>query len=155
VGEGDLSIFRQRVNGTGTAERLTNAGDGHHPIWPPNGAELLFTPGLGNRLSAVRVTTQAAFTFGDATPVPRPFPNVSGASERPYDVSRDGQQFLGLVEAARTQSAVPATPRIYVVLNWFEKLDRKAPRMAEDFKENPFRAGSQQTADPSAACGTP
>ena len=79
------------------------------------------------RLNAVRVTTQPSFTFGEATPVPRPFQSAAPGFERPYDISRDGQRFLGLIDAAQTQAGAPAAPQIQVVLNWFEELKAKVP----------------------------
>jgi hypothetical protein len=102
-----------------------NADDGHHPVWSPDGAELVFSPTAG-RFNAVRVTTQPSFTFSEATPVPLPFQTSGPSFERPWDISRDGR-FLGLVDAAQTQAAAPAVPQIQVVLNWFEELKRLAP----------------------------
>ena len=48
-------------------------------------------------------------------------------SERPFDISRDGQHFLGLIDAAQTQSGAPAAEQIQVVLNWFEELKARVP----------------------------
>ena len=48
-----------------------NADDGHHPMWSPDGAELLFGLGTGSTsLNAVRITTQPSFMVGEAMPVP-------------------------------------------------------------------------------------
>lgn len=60
-------------------------------------------------------------------PVPRPFQNAAPNVERPYDISRDGRHFLGLIDAAQTQSGAPAAPQIHVVLNWFEELRARVP----------------------------
>jgi serine/threonine-protein kinase len=49
--EGDQGIFRQRADGTGTAERLTTAekGTSHVPeTWSPDGERLLFTVSTGS-----------------------------------------------------------------------------------------------------------
>jgi hypothetical protein len=43
----------------------------------------------------------------------------------------DGKQFLGVVNPERAQSAVFATPRIQVVLNWFSDLKKRAPASAK------------------------
>ena len=75
----------------------------------------------------MRITTQPSVTFGEAMPVPRPFQSAAANFERPFDISRDGQRFLGLIEAAQTQSGAPAAPQIQVVLNWFEELKARVP----------------------------
>lgn len=49
------------------------------------------------------------------------------AFERLYDISRDGQHFLGFVDAAQTQSGASATQQIHVILNWFEELKARVP----------------------------
>ena len=59
--------------------------------------------------------------------MPRPFQGAPANFERPFDISRDGQRFLGLIEAAQTQSGAPAAQQIQVVLNWFEELKARAP----------------------------
>jgi len=102
-----------------------NADDGHHPVWSPVGAELLFSRVGG--LTAVRITTQPSFTLGEAMPVPRSFQGATPGVERPFDIGRDGQHFLGLIDAAQTPSGAPATPQIQVVLNWFEELKARVP----------------------------
>ena len=48
----------------------------------------------------------------------------------PYDVTADGQRFLGMmpIGAAATESeGEPVTPRINVILNWFEELKERVP----------------------------
>jgi Tol biopolymer transport system component len=123
------AVYVQPFPPTGAKYQISkNADDGHHPVWSPDGAELLFMPGPGSsRLNAVRVTTQPSFTFGEAMPVPRPFQGASGSFERPYDISRDGRHFLGLIDAAQTQSGAPAAEQIQVVLNWSEELKQRVP----------------------------
>ncbi len=46
-----------------------------------------------------------------------------------FDVTEDGQRFLVTTFAlgADVDDATPATPRINVVLNWFEELKRMVP----------------------------
>jgi Tol biopolymer transport system component len=123
------AVYVQPFPPTGAKYQISkNADDGHHPIWSPDGAELLFGLGQGSTsLNAVRITTQPSFTFGEATPVPRPFQSSAPAFERPYDISRDGQHFLGLIDAAQAQSGAPAAQQIQVVLNWFEELKARVP----------------------------
>ena len=77
--EGDLGIFRQRADGTGTAERLTKAGPGtsHVPqSWSPDGQYLLYdtitdsvvNPGGGRgprSLTILSVAGKTSMPFGD------------------------------------------------------------------------------------------
>ena len=57
-----------------------------------------------------------------------PFSGSTASTERPYDISRDGQRFLGLIDATQgTQSGASGAPQIQIVLNWFDELKRKAP----------------------------
>ena len=46
-----------------------------------------------------------------------------------FDVTADGQKFLVTVSAGSgdTGDTAPATPRINVILNWFEELKRLVP----------------------------
>ena len=51
---------------------------------------------------------------------------VSGPTVRPhYDVTGDGQRFLML--QAETGDSAAARPRIRIVLNWFDELERLVP----------------------------
>mgnify|MGYP001436989728 FL=1 len=121
------AVFVQPFPPTGAKYQISKDTDsGHHPVWSPDGSELVFTPGPA-RLDAVRITTKPSFTFGEAISVPRPFRDLSQAFERPFDISRDGQRFLGLVDAARLKAGAPAAPRIEVVLNWDQELKAKVP----------------------------
>ena len=52
---------------------------------------------------------------------------AAGASARPYDVTRDGKRFIGMVAAGQTPSGARVAPKIEVVLNWFEELKAKVP----------------------------
>jgi Tol biopolymer transport system component len=127
-GRASSAVYVQPFPPTGAKYQVSKDADlGHHPMWSPDGAELLFQSGPGTPLNVVRVTTQPTFTFGEAMPVPHPFQAAPGTLERPFDISRDGQHFLGLVDASQTPSGMPATPQIQVVLNWFEELKARVP----------------------------
>ena len=123
------AVYVQPFPPTGAKYQISkNADVGHHPMWSPDGTELWFGMGVGVApLNAVRITTQPSFTVGEAMPVPRPFQGAVPSLERPYDISRDGQHFLGLIDAAQTPSGAPAAPQIQVVLNWFEELKARVP----------------------------
>ena len=122
------AVYVQPFPPTGAKYQISkNADDGHHPMWSPDGAELLFTPEPGLQWPPCASPRNRASPFGEAMPVPRPFQTAAPFSERPYDISRDGQHFLGLIDAAQTQSGAPAAQQIQVVLNWFEELKARVP----------------------------
>ena len=115
---------------------------GFHPVWSHDGKELFFVQYEG--LSAVSMTTQPTFTFGNPVAVfPKPtfkFPlpvagfSREGASiensvltERSYDIMPDGKRFIGVVEIGPSGSGASAAPQIQVVLNWQEELKQRVP----------------------------
>jgi len=131
-GRTSSAVYVQPFPPTGAKHQISkNAEDGHHPmwspVWSPDGGELLFHPGPGPQVAAVRITTQPSFAVGEAIPVETLFQRAAPGVERPYDISRDGQHFLGLIDAAQTQSGAPAAEQIQVVLNWTEELKRLVP----------------------------
>jgi serine/threonine-protein kinase len=68
--EGDLAIFWQSVDGTGTPERLTtpDPGTSHAPeSWSPDGEQLLFSVTTGSSMSLWTLSLQdrKAMPFGD------------------------------------------------------------------------------------------
>ena len=120
------ALYVQPFPPTGARYQISkNEEFGHHPAWSPDGKELFFVAGV-NRLHVVSISTQPAFSVGEAVVLTLPFglgalPSV----ERPFDVSRDGQRFLSLIDATQAaQSGKPEVPQIRAVLNWSEELKR-------------------------------
>jgi len=99
--------------------------DGHHPVWTRDGAELLFTPGPGTRVSVVGVATRPTFRLvsTEAT-LPRPFINAGGNEVRLYDMAPDGHIY-GFLSSASASAA--SSDRFRVVLNWVDELKRRVP----------------------------
>ena len=61
-------------------------------------------------------------------PVPKFFQERGETFERNNDITRDGEQFLGVVAAgSAAASGAAAAPQIQVVLNWFEELKARVP----------------------------
>lgn len=121
------AVYVQPFPATGAKYKISkDADDGHHPLWSPDGKELFFTPGPGSPLEAVAVSTQPAFSFGESGKVARRFLALGPSYPRPWDISRDGQRFLGLSES-QTDGLVAQDQQIRVVVNWFEELKRKVP----------------------------
>jgi dipeptidyl aminopeptidase/acylaminoacyl peptidase len=129
--------YVQPVPATGATYQIpaVEAGDYRHPRWSPDGKELFYVIGGGSnvRMRAVAVTTQPALAFGNPVPIPMPggsgFDGIADVARR-YDVMRDGQKFVALINTALagvTGAGAPATPSIQVVLNWLEELKAKVP----------------------------
>ena len=77
------------------------------------------------RITRVPVTRRPGFGFGTATTLDRPFTNNAGSADRPYDVARDGKQFLGISDS----TAEPGQgDSINVVVNWFSELRARVGR---------------------------
>ena len=73
-GRARSAVYVQPFPPTGAKYQISKDADaGHHPVWSPDGAELVFSPGP-LPLNAVRVTTQPSFTVrrghAGATTVP-------------------------------------------------------------------------------------
>jgi eukaryotic-like serine/threonine-protein kinase len=116
---GRYEIYVQAYPGPGSKLQISTDG-GTEPVWNPSGRELFYRS--GNKMMAVDVVTQPAFTAskprvlfqGRFLPTPATSPN--------FDVSRDGRRFL-MVEAAEPEEQGPT--QINVVFNWFEELKRR------------------------------
>jgi len=90
---GRSEIYVRPYPGPGGKYQISTEGGGE-PVWNPKGRELFYR--VGNKMMAVDVTTQGAFSAGKPRVLfegayvgtPRSLPN--------YDVSPDGQRFLML-----------------------------------------------------------
>ena len=121
------NLFVEPFPTTGATYPISK-GTGFHPMWSPDGKELVyFAGGGGNQFVGVSVTTRPTFTFGNPVPVPSGFLGRPQNAERNYDITRDGKRFLGVVVAGSTAAAATAAPQIRVVLNWFEELKARVP----------------------------
>jgi len=122
-------VYVQPFPATGAKYQISrNQDDAHHPVWASDGMALYFTPGPGGRTNEVKVSTQPTFTFGEATAFAGTFDNTPPNFERRYDISHDGQRFVGLADATdRGQPGKGEEPQIRLVLNWVEELKRLVP----------------------------
>ncbi|HET9475731.1 MAG TPA: protein kinase, partial [Steroidobacteraceae bacterium] len=115
---GRAEVYVRPLTGSGQWQISVDGGAG--PVWSRDGSELFF--GKGDTLFVATVTRNGAFHGGAIRRLfsgPYSFDEVRVN----YDVSQDGQHFL--VPRSRIDSA----PRqLEVVLNWFEEVNRLAPR---------------------------
>ena len=101
--------------------RVSTSG-GTKPVWSPTGTELFY---VAERMMAVPVELGASFSYGLPQPL---FPRRNYVFDGPfrnYDISRDGDRFVMIVESAPDEDI--AGPEISVVVNWFSELERLVP----------------------------
>ncbi len=117
---GRYEIYVQPYPGPGGKWQISTDG-GMDVRWSANGRELTYRN--GDKMMAVDVTTQPAFSAGKPKMLfEGPYvPPLQIASF--YDVSADGQRFLMIKPVEQAQSAT----QIMVVQNWFEELKQKVP----------------------------
>jgi serine/threonine-protein kinase len=118
-------VFVQPFPSTGAKYQVPNVAlRSANALWSPNGKELFFaTPG---QLFVVSVVTQPSFTFGNPLKLPARIQVGDPTTPRPYDITPDGK-ILGVVAPVNSESGMPATPLIQVVLNWTEELKQRVP----------------------------
>jgi len=77
-------VYVQPFPPTGAKYQISkNEDDGHHLVWSPDGKELFFSPGPGNRFNVVSISTQPAFSFGEAVALTKSFDKAPPSFERP------------------------------------------------------------------------
>jgi hypothetical protein len=127
---GRTDVYVRPYPGQGPAEPVSIEG-GECPAWDPTGHELFFlspaSPDGRRRMMAVE------FAPGLPPRIGRPHPlfefdnrvlDLRGFPLRGYDVTPDGQRFVGL---QRPVPALPAVTHIDLILDWFEELNAKVP----------------------------
>ena len=96
----------------------------HSAIWSADGQEILYNP-APQTFEAVSFRTTPTVEFGAPVSVPRPFQTGPPTIRRQYDMTPSGR-ILALMQPG--QAAGPsASPKIHVVLNWFEELKQRVP----------------------------
>ncbi len=98
--------------------------DAHHSAWSRDGRELFYTPGPGNRLVRMTITTSSSFQVSPSVTLRRRFTNAPPRDSRTFDVTPDGR-FLGLIESGVVTDSGAPRSQFFVVLNWFEETRAK------------------------------
>ena len=124
---GGTEVFVQPFPPTGAKYQISTEG-GRAPLWSPDGKQLFYHQANTNRLLAVDVRTQPAFSFGKPTPFPIEG-TVHPLAQRNYDITPDAKQFLVALPASATRAdpARRSNAQINVVLNWLEELKQRVP----------------------------
>ena len=110
-------------------EVIVSSGGGKEAVWGPDGTELFYRN--GDQMMVVAVETAGLFS-ADAPGLLFEgnfvLDNAVGGGGNPnYDIARDGESFVMVVnELDGTTNDAIVTP-ITVVLNWFEELKERVP----------------------------
>ena len=108
----------------GSSEPSEIATRGCYPVWTNDGAYIYYQ--VKSTVSRVSVTTEPVFNkLGSpqevyTTEIRRPVPSDGGLF---FDVATDGTLYV-----SHAPIAIEETQLIWVVVNWFEELNRIAPR---------------------------
>jgi len=101
-------------------------GDTHHPVWSPDGKELIYTAGA-SQVGSMSFSTQPGVSFGNPVRAPKSgFATSVPSGIRTFDILPDGKRFIGVVPAAQVSNGTQHSPQIQVVVNWFEVLKQQA-----------------------------
>ena len=120
----DRGVFIRRFPADASLYALPKERIDFHPLWAPNGREILFVPSAG-RLVSVSVRIDPVPNFGAPVSLSAvAAPDRLSVNMRDWDIMKDGR----FVAAIPTTGFNPTTLReLRVVTNWFEELHRLVP----------------------------
>jgi serine/threonine protein kinase/Tol biopolymer transport system component len=118
---GRYQVYIQAYPGPSGKYQVSTEG-GTAPVWNRSGHELFYSN--GNKMMAVKIATQSAFTASTPRMLFEETHEPSPAQLTNYDISADGQRFLMLKPVEQGEIALT---QIVVVQNWFEELKRRVP----------------------------
>ncbi len=117
---GSNEVYVRPFPGPG-AEQVISRGGGSEPVWGPDDTELFFR-GPGDFLMVASLQSEPFQVLSrEVAFADRRF--WRGPGRVHYDIHPDGQRFLMM----NMQGSEGTRPRINVVLNWFEELERLVP----------------------------
>jgi dipeptidyl aminopeptidase/acylaminoacyl peptidase len=116
---GSEEVYVRPFPGPG-AEQVISRGGGSEPVWGPDDSELFFRESLSLMVASLQSepfqVLSREVVFADQR-------FWRGAYRAHYDIHPDGQRFLMM----NMQGSEGTRPKINVVLNWFEELERLVP----------------------------
>ena len=119
------NVYVEPSPATGAKYQITT-GNGHHPVWLPDGKGLSYRVS-GNQQVVVSINTKTSFSIGNPVPaIAGGLPTVLSLGSRSYDITPDGATFLTVTAASGSQPS-SETREIQIVLNWSEELKRLVP----------------------------
>jgi dipeptidyl aminopeptidase/acylaminoacyl peptidase len=118
---GQYEVYVQSFPEAGEKYQISTDG-GLRPAWSKDGTEIFYRK--GDQVLAVSVETGSSFVAGRPRVLFERY-YVSAIAVRTYDISLDGKRFVMI-----GREPFPDTPitHLNVTLNWFEELERLAPR---------------------------
>jgi serine/threonine-protein kinase len=123
----DRGVFVEPFPSTGEKHQAPKTAIDFHPVWSPDGSNILYVAAASQPLVSVPVSAAASITFGTPKPLARaPRPALPNGAVRGYDVLRDGR-ILGLLPASTDGTSETSVNEIHVVSNWFEELKQRVP----------------------------
>ena len=123
-----VDVYVEPFPPTGARRRITR-NRGYGPLWSPEGNRLFYFPPntSPNALRSVDVITDPEFAFTDERMLPVEGFYGSASLYRNYDITPDGERFVLVFPANRTDGEEASAPQINVVLNWVEELKERVP----------------------------
>ena len=120
-------IFVQPYPSTGEKHQVSTDG-GTYPLWSPDGKQLFYL--WDDQFYVVDVRTETPFSVSKPSKLPITGIIQPPRSQRNYDITPDGKQFLAVVLASAQGETNLRLPRaqLNVVLNWFEELKQRVPQ---------------------------
>jgi len=131
---GQAEVYVQPFPDVTAGRWQISSGGGRMPVWARDSRELFYVA-PDDVLMGVQVESSTSTSWSSTTPVRilagafmyNPGNNgrtFGGAAGRAFDVAPDGRRFVMIKPAGSTAAD---TPRIMIVQNWFEELNRLVP----------------------------
>ena len=120
---GEYEVNVREVSSGRTFSVSTSTRGGVLPRWSRDGREIYYKSATSPGMLVAEVTMEP-FSASD----PIELWDIVTRGGGSFDVTADGQRFLVTIPAGTTETAgEPATPRLNVILNWFEELKQRVP----------------------------
>ena len=121
---GQAEVYVREVSSGRTFPVSTSTRGGGVPSWSRDGREIYYRSVTSRPGILVAEVDLESFSASD----PVEISDIVMRGATGFDVTADGQRFLVTIPAGTTETAgEAATPRINVVLNWFEELKQRVP----------------------------